>query len=430
MHTGGSHRLILALFATLTAMLLPAAATHAQQRQAQLPWKDRAQVERVGAYHIATDLPAKEANELARHLNLMYAEYRRRLASLPPRTPERLNVLIFAKRRDYLHVLRTEYGVDGTGSGGMFFVTGRGTALAFWTENLPRRRIEHVLQHEGFHQFAYSRFGSDLPIWVNEGLAEFFGEAVLVGKELVIGQTTPNVLDRVRNAIEEESYVPFRQMISMSSEQWGSNVRNGDASLQYHQAWSMVHFLIYGEDGRYQRAFEQYLKLMNNAVRSEDAFIRAFGAADLEGFERKWREYAAVAKPSAFVTALERMEFLAEGLLELKMRGETPETFEQLKMKLKAIDFQITRANHAVSTSWKANQDELYTIPMDDLAEQQPVFEMTPPEPPRSRRVRLLEEENPTPPGIATRHLRPRGLRIEWIRLADNSGFTYRIVPD
>jgi len=312
----------------------------------------------------------------------------------------------------------------------IIFVTGRGTALAFWTENLPRRRIEHVLQHEGFHQFAYSRFGSDLPIWVNEGLAEFFGEAVLVGKELVIGQTTPNVLDRVRNAIEEESYVPFRQMISMSSEQWGSNVRNGDASLQYHQAWSMVHFLIYGEDGRYQRAFEQYLKLMNNAVRSEDAFIRAFGAADLEGFERKWREYAAVAKPSAFVTALERMEFLAEGLLELKMRGETPETFEQLKMKLKAIDFQITRANHAVSTSWKANQDELYTIPMDDLAEQQPVFEMTPPEPPRSRRVRLLEEENPTPPGIATRHLRPRGLRIEWIRLADNSGFTYRIVPD
>ena len=83
-----------------------------------------------------------------------------------------------------------------------------------------------------------------------------------------------------------------------------------------------------------------------------------------------------------------------------------------------------------MTTSWKAEQDELYTIPMDDLADEQPIFEMVPAKPRRtSRRTRLLEEANPTPPGIETKHLRPRGLKIEWIRLKDNSGFTYRIVP-
>ncbi|HVP73762.1 MAG TPA: DUF1570 domain-containing protein, partial [Phycisphaerales bacterium] len=215
-------------------------------RQAQLSWWDRSPERKVGYYWIKTDLPAAQANALARHLNLMYEEYSRRLASLPLRGQEKLNVLIFNDPQDYLLTLRARFGVNAQGTGGMFFVTPAGAALAFWTKDLPQRRIEHVVQHEGFHQFAFSRFGDDLPMWVNEGLAEFFGESVMVDDKLILGQTTPRVLDAIKNGIEKDEFVPFRSMLSMSPAKWNAAVSNGDAAMNYHQAWSMVHFLVYG----------------------------------------------------------------------------------------------------------------------------------------------------------------------------------------
>ena len=78
------------------------------------------------------------------------------------RSPGHPNVYMFARQRDYLDTLRTQFGINGMGSGGMFFVSPRGAGLAFWTEGLPRQRVAHVVQHEGFHQFAYAFFGNDI----------------------------------------------------------------------------------------------------------------------------------------------------------------------------------------------------------------------------------------------------------------------------
>jgi hypothetical protein len=136
-----------------------------QERQAMLPWWRRAPERQVGHYWIKTDLPAEQAEALAAHLNLMYGEYAGRLASLPARAPTPMNVLLFAERIDYVETLRRRYGVEADDTGGMFFVNPRGTALALWTGALPRRRVLHVLRHEGFHQFAYSRFGGSMKGW-------------------------------------------------------------------------------------------------------------------------------------------------------------------------------------------------------------------------------------------------------------------------
>ena len=185
------------------------------------PWWSRTAEIQVGHYWIRTDLPADRANELAQHMNIMYDEFARRLAALPARAPAPMTVLLFENSIDYLETLQFKYGIDATGTGGMFFVKPSGTALALWVGDLPTRRIEHVIQHEGFHQFAWSRFGGDLPLWVNEGLAEFFGEAVIVDRKLVIGQSQPRVINAVKNAIETESYIPFPQMLSVSRDEWG-----------------------------------------------------------------------------------------------------------------------------------------------------------------------------------------------------------------
>jgi len=398
-------------------------------RQAQLSWWDRSPEKKIGHYWIKTDLEPEQANALARHLNLMYEEYSRRLASLPLRTQEKLNVLIFHDMQDYLLTLRARFGVNAQGTGGMFFVAPAGAALAFWTGSLPQRRIEHVVQHEGFHQFAYSRFGNDLPMWLNEGLAEFFGESVVVEDKLIIGQNTPRVLDAIKNAIETNTSVPFRTMLSMSPQKWNAAVNSGNAAMNYHQAWSMVHFLVYGDGGKYVGAFETYLRHLNNGLPSEEAFVRVFGP-DIEAFEKRWKLYASAARPSAFLTAMERIDFLGAGLSALGRLRKYPQSMDEMKSMLREINFAHTSHMHGVDETLKATEDALFTIPMDDLCPEQPVFELAKfkPRSGMTRRQRAAEEDNPTPPTIATRSLKPRGLALKWLRDDKTGALSYDIV--
>ena len=122
---------------------------------------------------------------------------------------------------------------------------------------------------------------------------------MLVNRTFIIGQSKPRVINAVKQAIELNEHIPLRQMLMMNRETWGNALVDGTASLQYHQAWSMVHFLVYGDNGRYTERFEAYLRLINSGVQSEQAFIRAFETADLEAFENRWKKYALAANPSA-----------------------------------------------------------------------------------------------------------------------------------
>ncbi|UCD76473.1 MAG: DUF1570 domain-containing protein [Phycisphaerales bacterium] len=418
-----------ALMVAVIVVLLVPASPASGQRKARKSWWDRAVEQKVGYYWFKSDLTPSDAERLAVHLNLMHEEYARRLASLPERAPEKLNVLMFADRGDYVRTLRVRYGVNAEGSGGMFFVTGEGSGLAFWTGSLPQRRIQHVIQHEGFHQFAYSRFGSDLPVWVNEGMAELFGQSMPVGRSLLVGQRNPRVLDEIKNAIELNEHVTFRTMLTMDQAQWSSAVKGGKASLQYKQAWSMVHFLVYAHSGRWRGDFERYLRFINHGYLSYDAFVKAFGTDDVESFEQRWKEYVLAAQPSAFITALERIEFLAEGAQELSRREISPESLDELREALRSIDFKYELNHHGIGATLTAADDAMFELLEDELTRQQPMFEVI-----KAKRGgmtlkdRMLEEELPTPPTISTAYLKPRNLKIHWRREKETNTFRYEIV--
>jgi len=377
-------------------------------------------------YTIRSDLDLETTRLYAAHMDTMFVEYSRRLAALPQRLPHVLNVFMFERRSDYVETLRTQFGIDATGSAGMFFVTQRGAGLAFFVEDIPRSRILHVIQHEGFHQFAYSRFGTDLPIWANEGLAEFFGFAVVIGREVVIGQSSPWTLAALREAIEADATIPFIEMITMTTEGWNARVRSRQAALQYQQAWSMVHFLVFGDGGRYREAFERYLRLLNTGMPSEPAFVDAFQTSNLDAFQDRWRSYVLNdARPGSFVAALERLEFLAEGMLALERAGKRPMTFDQLRDALVETKFVHRIERHGYAAELRADNPLVFEIPQDDQNRQEPTFAVERPRPPRTVRDRQAEAERPMPASIRTQSLRPRNLTVRWIR-TDN-GFTYDI---
>jgi hypothetical protein len=417
--------------------------TPQSQRTAVGSWWDRTdpgrgKLPQSRYYSIRSDLGRDLSMQYAAHLDTMYDEYSRRLVQgggLRRRSPEFLNVFMFARQQDYLDTMRTKFGINAEGSGGMFFVAPqRGAGLAFFVEDLPRQRVEHVIQHEGFHQFASAFFGNDLPPWLNEGLAEFFGESVVEGRTVVIGQASPQVVAQVRDAVKRGQSIPFLDLLSMDDARWNANVRTGQAALQYMQSWSVVHFLVYGADGKYQPNFQGLLQLVNAGTKPLDAMRKAFrfrDDGDLAVFESKWKEYAADAKPGAYIAARGRLEFLAEGLAEVWAKGARPTTLDELKAALRDDKFTYVATTHGYMLRLSAADDANFAIPDDDVNAKPATIELIPaaaPKPKKGASKPGKAEDVPFPPAIRTRGLVPKDVAVAWRRRpADPTRFDYEI---
>ncbi|HEY8666460.1 MAG TPA: DUF1570 domain-containing protein [Tepidisphaeraceae bacterium] len=227
-------------------------------------------------YVMYTDIEPDDAREAFIRMTKMAEEYHERTKSFSGIIKQRLPFYLFKNANDY-------YAADGPpGSAGVFTgkelmaITGEKSGLMTW----------HVVQHEGFHQFAHAVIGdTNMPIWVNEGLAEYFGESIFTGDGFVTGVIPPDRLARVRKEIDAHAVKSIKGMMLLSHEEW-----NGALSIiNYDQAWSMVQFLAHGEEGKYQAAFSNFMKLISANKPWQKAWQESFG--DAAGFEQKWREY-------------------------------------------------------------------------------------------------------------------------------------------
>ena len=350
-------------------------------------------------YQITTDVEKGLARRIAHHMDAVHSAYRRRFAGFQGRARP-LPLHVYAQRDGYAAFL-AQNGIDGAGSGGMFFVRPTATALVTFIGDQARGRMFHALRHEGFHQFAWNRIGRTLPVWANEGLAEYFAEAIMVDGRLNTGLVPPDRLKRLRRYIEGDDHVPLADLLAMSGDAWSTHVRSGSGAVLYDEAWAVVHFLVHA-DRRYRRAFERYLDLLAAGRDAGDAFRQAFGTGDYRALEQRWIEYVRELEADPVKVAAHRLRFLAHGLRLLHKRGETPASIQQLKQKLQAIQFRIRRTiGHGLTTEQSARNDEFFQAPQPDQAGNEAKLKMTPP------------ADESLPPGLAVTGL-TLDVRLTW----------------
>lgn len=228
-------------------------------------------------YQMHTDLPREAAQEAALRMDWTVEEYRKRTREFGgDRKPPQFPFYLFQRPEDY-------WAAGGPpGSAGVFMTRGgNDKRLMAIAGEETTDRTWHVIQHEGFHQFADATFGR-LPPWVNEGLAEYFGEAVWTGDGFVTGLLPPDRVKVVKDRIARKRFLTLPDMMLLKHEQW-----NAAMSVEnYHQAWSMAHFLAHGEDGKYQKAFTAFMRGVAGRQPWERAWLAAFGPADQ--FEARW----------------------------------------------------------------------------------------------------------------------------------------------
>ncbi|MEM9416437.1 MAG: DUF1570 domain-containing protein [Planctomycetota bacterium] len=366
-------------------------------------------------YLIHTNLPVEEIRPLAQHMDQMFEEYARRFRELlGGRTDQtKSNIYLLATQRDYQETL-AQLGVNGNGSGGMFFVRNRQQGLATWVNDRPRRQVIQILQHEGFHQFAYQHIGTELPVWVNEGLAVYFEQALLVNGRFRTGLAEAHRIVVVKSALDDGYAFSLESLMNMNGVTWRANLTDSErAPLQYAQSWSICYFLIHGDNGRYQRAFNRYLELVASGRSNERAFETAFGTSDYDAMAERWRAFVEEdLEPDDYTTMVSRLEFLANGVVAATAAGEDafPETFEDYQALLQQAGF----AMHNSLTGERITAQDEGVFTYNDSRGRTHAFE--------------YELDNETGrPMISANRCRPRA-RIEW--KTDSERLSFRIVFD
>jgi tetratricopeptide (TPR) repeat protein len=141
----------------------------------------------------------------------------------------------------------------------------------------------HVLYHEYVHllnELSYRR----LPLWLNEGLAEFYGSADIEEDVAYFGQLFPWHVALLR----QRSPLPLDRFfeVAHSSPDYNERDRTG---VFYAQAATLTHFFIIGDKGERRAALSEYARLVGGGMPEPEARRQALG--DLKRLEKAYRVY-------------------------------------------------------------------------------------------------------------------------------------------
>jgi hypothetical protein len=189
------------------------------------------------------------------------AVHHRCAATLPPANSDtaRLTACVFGNRAEWERFVRrrfpARYDVYSRIRSGGF--TEGSTSVSFY---VSRAGTLATLAHEAWHQYVGANVKSPMPAWLNEGLACLHESVRTAGRKFVF---TPREntfrINSLREAVQTDKLIPLARLIDTDAGEVISYGHSVTTQTYYAQAWALVTFLRYGENGSYARAFDRLL---------------------------------------------------------------------------------------------------------------------------------------------------------------------------
>ena len=338
-------------FVTLLSLFLIPLPAHAQLRPLT-----------TNHYRIQTDVDPFLADDLGHRMDAMFDEYSRRLVDFSPQEGNRLfDVYIFEHHGQYLNYTNNRF----PNTGGVFI---SGKALAAFLEGQGRDQLRRTLQHEAFHQFAYTAVGPKLPVWLNEGLAQIFEEGIYNGQSFRIGEVPPRRVRQLNDDIRDRQLFDFRSFMAQTDKQWFENMADREhGARQYNQAWAMTHYLIFSPDalGRPQLRARliNMLREIHDGKDGSQAFVDCF-SDNISSFQQMFLDFSRQLQATPIATYIEHQDILADMMVELASHGQNFSDIESLRRAINRGRYQVIYSRGQMR--WKSDADaNLYFRDLD-----------------------------------------------------------------
>jgi hypothetical protein len=141
----------------------------------------------------------------------------------------------------------------------------------------------HTLYHEYTH--AYFRYNfRGLPLWLDEGLAEFYGNTSIESNQSGVGMPNETQLQTLKNS----QFLPIDQLLTIdrTSPLYNTAEHSG---IFYAESWALVHYLTISPDVRGQDLLNKYLHALHATDDPIEAANQSFG--DLKKISEKLNNY-------------------------------------------------------------------------------------------------------------------------------------------
>ncbi len=141
----------------------------------------------------------------------------------------------------------------------------------------------HTVYHEYTHALLHLNF-SRIPLWLSEGVAEFFGILTVGSQEARTGNADKTHL----YILSKNAWLPIETLLEASESSPYYNEKN-PASVFYAESWAVVHYLLLDPEARREQLLKKYLLNWNLSGDRVSAGREAFG--DLGKFAERVKRY-------------------------------------------------------------------------------------------------------------------------------------------
>jgi Tfp pilus assembly protein PilF len=194
-------------------------------------------------------------------------------------------VILAVKNEDTLKLLLPAYWeVKGRLHPAGLFAPGEARHYVAVRTNIETDNPYQVVYHEYTHAIMNLNF-QGLPIWLGEGLAEYFGNSTIHEKEVEIGKIAPYHLE----VLQTTRLIPIDVLMQADATSPYYNEQNR-ASVFYAESWAIVHYLLMDPTARKRQLLTTFLAAWDATGNQVEAATKTFG--DLKKFSSAMEGYA------------------------------------------------------------------------------------------------------------------------------------------
>jgi hypothetical protein len=152
------------------------------------------------------------------------------------------------------------------------------------------------LYHETFHaylaHFVYPPSETDVPRWLNEGLAQIFETAIVEAGELRVGHADRDRVRRVQELLRKGQLVPLADLLKSGPKQFLVHhaTEQQSSDRYYLSSWALAQYLTFERQLLGGKAMDAYVRALHRGGNQLDSF-RDFVNQPLPEFDREFRRY-------------------------------------------------------------------------------------------------------------------------------------------
>jgi tetratricopeptide (TPR) repeat protein len=147
----------------------------------------------------------------------------------------------------------------------------------------PGSNPYQTVYHEFYHSLT-SPYFPNLPLWLTEGLADFYGNTEITDKDAGIGRPDPDLISELRNT----KLIPVEVLFHVDAGSPYYNEQN-KTSIFYAESWALTHYLMIGDDRAHRQSLINFLQALNEGATTDEAAAKSFG--DLKQLQKALEHY-------------------------------------------------------------------------------------------------------------------------------------------